>query len=360
MKLLILGGPRFVGRHLVVAAQARGHRVTLFNRGRTEPELFPEVEKLRGDRARDLSALDGRTWDAVIDTSGFLPRVVEQATRALRGRVGHYTFVSSISVYANFSTIGMDEHSPVSTLTSEQWSAVETIDASEPRKSAAFLELYGPLKAACEQVVLEAFPDRAAIPRPGLIVGPHDYMDRFPYWVSRIAEGGDVLAPGRPERPVQVIDARDLAEWMVRLAENARTGVFNATGPERPLTMSAMLETCRDAAASDARFVWVDEEFLVERKVGAWEEMPIWIPETTSPDSVGVLQTDVSRAVSSGLTFRPLIETARDTLAWERARGVHAWRAGLTRDRERALLEEWQASRMTSAAAQSPESRRQS
>jgi 2'-hydroxyisoflavone reductase len=166
-------------------------------------------------------------------------------------------------------------------------------------------------------------------------------MDRFPYWVSRVAEGGEVLAPGRPQRPVQIIDARDLADWMVRLAESGQAGVFNATGPEHPFPMSEMLETCRLAASSDARFVWVDEAFLVEHKVGAWEELPMWIPETSSTEHVGILQVDVSRALASGLTFRPLIEIARDTLAWERGRGAHEWRAGLAREKERALLEEW-------------------
>lgn len=341
MKLLILGGPRFLGRHLLSSALARGHRVTVFNRGRTEPDLFPEVEKLRGDRATDLSALEGRTWDAVLDSSGFLPGVVGRTTHLLRGRVGHYTFVSSVSVYADFSKPGMDESAPVSTLTAEQWKVSESIDASEPRNTPAFLELYGALKTECERVVEDGFPGRAAIPRPGLIVGPHDYMDRFPYWVSRVAEGGDVLAPGRPARPVQVIDVRDLADWMVRLAEGGIAGVFNATGPESPFPMSEMLETCRVAASSDARFVWVDEAFLTERKVGAWEELPMWVPETTSTEHLGILQMDVRRAVQSGLAFRPLIETTRDTLAWERARGPHEWRAGLARDRERALLEDW-------------------
>ena len=341
MKLLILGGPRFLGRHLAAAALARGHRVTLFNRGRTEPELFPEAEKLRGDRASDVSALEGRTWDAVLDTTGFLPHVVQRTAELLRGRVGHYTFVSSISVYADVSKSGLDESTPVASLSPEQWKVVETIDASEPMNTPAFLELYGALKAECERVVQGAFPDRAAIPRPGLIVGPHDYMDRFPYWVARVADGGEVLAPGRPARPVQLIDARDLAEWMVRLAEGALPGVFNASGPARTIGMSEMLEACRKAASSDARFVWVDEAFLVERKVGAWEELPMWIPEKTSTDHAGILQVDVSSAVRRGLTFRPLIETARDTLAWERSRSPHEWRAGLKRDRERALLEEW-------------------
>jgi 2'-hydroxyisoflavone reductase len=235
----------------------------------------------------------------------------------------------------------MDETATASRLTPEQWKTVATIDASEPRHSPAFLELYGPLKTECELVVQETFGERAAIVRPGLIVGPHDYMDRFPYWVARVAEGGEVLAPGRPERPVQVIDVRDLADWMVRLAERRTGGVFHGTGPARPMTMATMLETCRDAASSDARFVWVDEAFLVERKVGAWEELPMWVPVTTSTEHAGIMRVDVRRAVAAGLEFRPLSETVRDTLAWERGRGAHEWRSGLARDKEKVLLEEW-------------------
>jgi 2'-hydroxyisoflavone reductase len=341
MDILILGGPRFLGRHLVTAALARGHRVTLFNRGRTEPELFPAVEKLRGDRAGDLSALEGRTWDAVIDTSGFLPEIVRRGADRLRRVTGHYHFVSSISVHADFSTAGMDEEASVARLAPEQRERVSTIDPSEPMNSPAFLELYGPLKAECEQVVREIFGDRAAISRPGLIVGPHDYMDRFPYWVSRVAEGGEVLAPGRPERPVQVIDARDLADWIVRLAEVGVAGAFTATGPDRPLTMKGLLDACREAASCDATYTWVDEAFLVENKVGPWEELPMWVPERTSTSHLGILQMNVRRALASGLRFRPLVETARDTLAWERTRGPHAWRAGLAREKERALLEAW-------------------
>jgi 2'-hydroxyisoflavone reductase len=234
----------------------------------------------------------------------------------------------------------MDEEAPVLRLTPEQREQVSTIDPSEPMTSPAFLSLYGQLKAECEQVVREIFGDRAAISRPGLIIGPHDYMDRFPYWVSRVAEGGEVLAPGRPARPVQVIDARDLADWIVRLAEGGVRGTFTATGPDRPLTMKDMLDSCRDAASCDARFTWVDEAFLVERQVGPWEELPMWVPETPTSHA-GILQMNVRRALDSGLRFRPLVESARDTLAWERTRGSHAWRAGLAREKERALLEAW-------------------
>jgi len=235
----------------------------------------------------------------------------------------------------------MDEDAPLHRLTPEQRERVSTIDPSEPAKAPAFVELYGPLKAECEQVVRDTFGERAAISRPGLIVGPHDYMDRFPYWVSRVAEGGEVLAPGRPERPVQMVDARDLADWIVRLAEGGVSGTFNATGPEHRLTMGGMLDACRDAAGCDARFTWVDEAFLVEHKVGAWEELPMWVPERTTSTHVGILQMSVRRALESGLRFRPLVETARDTLVWERTRGPHEWRSGIAREKERELLEAW-------------------
>jgi len=340
MDLLVVGGPRFLGRFVIERAVARGHRVTVFNRGRTDPELFPEVEKLRGDRAGDLSALAGRSWDAAIDTSGFLPSTVRRMTDTLRGRVGHYTFVSSISVYADFSQPGMDESTAVASLTPEQWAQADAIDPSEPRNSPAFYELYGALKTECERIVGQAFPGRSAIPRPGLIIGPHDYMDRFPYWVRRLAEGGDVLAPGRPGRPVQVIDVRDLADWMVRLAEGGVSGVFNATGPDRPIAMTDLLATCRAASGSDASFVWVDDAFLVERRVGAWEELPMWIPESDVTHR-GLLEIDIARARAAGLGFRPLLDSARDTLAWLPQRGGQPWRAGLEREKERTLLAEW-------------------
>jgi 2'-hydroxyisoflavone reductase len=338
MKLLLLGGPRFVGRHVIDAALARGHEVTAFNRG-SNAELYPQIEHLRGDRSKDLSALDGRRWDAVIDTCGFLPDVVRVSAQTLRDSVRHYTFVSSISVYDDFTRANIPETAPLSLLTDEQRREVETIDRSEPRNTPAFLPLYGALKAECERVVEQAFAGRAAIVRPGLIVGPYDTMDRFPYWITRVAEGGDVLAPGRRDRPVQVIDARDLAEWMVSLAERRSTGTFNATGPDRSLTMSDVLDACRQVAGSDARWIWVDEDFLLEHKVGPWEEMPMWIPERTDDAPIGILRADIRRAIAAGLTFRPIVETARDTLAWKRP--DREWRSGIPRERETELLRAW-------------------
>ncbi len=342
MNLLILGGTRFLGRHTAEAALAAGHRVTVFHRGKTGATLFPNAEHLIGDRARDLHLLEARQWDAVVDTSGYLPGVVRESAERLRPQVGHYVFVSSISAYADLTAPGLDESAPLSMLTPEQRKQAESFDRSEPRNSPDFLPLYGALKTACEDVVQEIFGERCAIVRPGLIIGPDDYMDRFPYWVSRIAAGGDVLAPGRPDRLLQVIDSRDIGAWMVRLAGNRTPGAFNTTGPSVPIPFVQVLEACRAASGSDARFVWVDDAFLLAREVGPWEEMPLWIPTGVEGFPAGFLQVDVRRAVAAGLTFRPLVESARDTLVWERTRPAEApRRAGLGREKERALLEAW-------------------
>ena len=234
MKLLILGGTKYLGRHLTESALERGHEVTLFNRGRENPDLFHgKVEKLVGDRDGDLAALKGRKWDAVIDTSGYFPRVVKDSARLLADTVDHYTFISTISVYEDFSQPGIEETAPVGKLEDE---TVEDIGAGA----------YGPLKALCEQAVEEVMPGRSLIVRPGLIVGPYDPTDRFTYWPSRIAKGGEVLAPGDGTSPVQFIDARDLAEWVLTMTERKQTGVFNATGPEERLEMKGFLETVRN------------------------------------------------------------------------------------------------------------------
>jgi 2'-hydroxyisoflavone reductase len=252
MNLLILGGTIFLGRHLVEAALRRGHTLTLFNRGQHNPDLFPQVEKLRGDRANasDLQALQARHWDAVMDTCGYLPRLVRLSAQALSNAVKHYTFISSISVYAEPPTPGMDESAPLARLADE---TVEEITG----------ETYGGLKALCEQAVESVLPGRTLNIRPGLIVGPHDPSDRFTYWPARLRCGGAVLAPGRPGSPVQVIDARDLAEWTLDLVERQQTGHYNATGPAYPLTMGEVLETCRQAAGMDADLTWVSEAFLL-------------------------------------------------------------------------------------------------
>lgn len=333
MRLLVLGGTVFLGRHLVSAALAAGHQVTLFNRGRTDPGLFPGLETLIGDRDGGLAPLGGRTWDAVLDTCGFVPRVVADSARALAGAVGHYCFVSSVSVYAEPMTPGADEEAPLAPLAEP---ATETLDA----------ETYGPLKAACESAVLEALPGRASVVRPGLIVGPHDPTGRFGYWPLRVHRGGEVLAPGPAGAPVQFIDVRDLAEWMIRLVGEGMSGTFNATGPATPLTMRGLVEACRGVAAPGTRVTWVHGSFLIEQGVRPWTDLPLWLP----PSMHALSQLDSGRAVARGLTFRPLADTVRDTLEWELATPPEArrWKpripmpGPLDPERESELLAAWQ------------------
>jgi 2'-hydroxyisoflavone reductase len=329
MDLLIIGGTIFLGRYLVESALERGHRVTLFNRGQHNPELFPEAEKLRGDRDGGLGALAGRRWDAVIDTCGYVPRIVRASAEFLAGAADHYTFISSISVYAKLDRPGMDERADVGRLEDE---TVEQVTG----------ETYGPLKALCERAAEEAMPGRTLIIRPGLIVGPHDVSDRFPYWPRRIARGGEVLAPGHPGVLTQIIDVRDLAEWTIAMVERRATGIYNATGPAAPLTMGEVLEACRQVTGSDARFTWIDDAFLLEQGVGPWMELPLWVPE--EPDSAGFSAVDCGRAIGAGLTFRPLGDTVRATLDWDASRPADTtYRAGLAAKREAQVLAAWHA-----------------
>lgn len=326
MRILVLGGTVFLGRHLVEAALGRGHRLTLFTRGQHNPELFPEVEKLRGDRDGGLEALRGRRWDAVVDTCGYVPRLVRDAATLLAGAVDHYTFISTISVYRELDRPGMDESAPLGTLADP---AVEEVTG----------ETYGPLKALCEQAAEAAMPGRVLAARPGLIVGPHDPTDRFTYWPARIAQGGEVLAPGKPGAPVQFIDARDLAAWTVGMVESGATGIYNSTGPDYSLGMGPFLEACTAVAGSDARLTWVSEEYLLGAGVAPWSELPLWVPEK---DSAGFSTVDCGRAIAAGLTFRSLAETIRDTLAWDAARAHDAPPgAGISREREAELLRGW-------------------
>ncbi|HZF51766.1 MAG TPA: NAD-dependent epimerase/dehydratase family protein [Polyangiaceae bacterium] len=330
MKLLLLGGTRFLGRHTLDSALARGHEVTLFNRGRNNAGLPPEVELLTGDRDGNLEALRGRSWDAVIDTSGYIPRVVAAGAELLAGAARHYVFVSSISVYPTFPTARMDETAPVGEL-------------QDPTVEEVTFETYGPLKALCEREVERRFPGRAAMIRAGLIVGPRDDIGRFTYWVKRVAEGGEVLAPGTPDRQIQVIDARDIADWMVKLAEDGRGGIFNTTGPDKPLTMGELLDACRRVSGSDARFSWASDAFLAEHKVEPFSEMPVYVPD----DGPGrnLFDIDVSRAIEAGLRFRPLEDSIRDTLEWTepplpREFVLPIPPPGISREREAELLAE--------------------
>jgi 2'-hydroxyisoflavone reductase len=317
VRLLVLGGTAFLGRALVDKALERGHEVTLFNRGRTNPELFPEAERLRGDRNEDLSALEGREWDAVVDVATFLPRAVRLATETLRDRVDRYVFVSSISAYADFSAPA-SEDSPLAQLANPESESIED---------------YGPLKAECERLVQEALGERALVVRPGLIVGPHDPTDRFTYWPRRVAEGGPMLAPAPPDQPVQFIDVRDLGEWIVAAAESRLSGVYNATG--EPTTFEALLDACM-RVSGHTEIVWFPPERLVAAEVGEWMELPLWI---VTPEFAAMQRTDVSKAIRDGLRFRPLEETIRDTLAWDAERTTpRAEGVGLTAERERELL----------------------
>ncbi|HJU55433.1 MAG TPA: NAD-dependent epimerase/dehydratase family protein [Pyrinomonadaceae bacterium] len=335
MKILILGGTVFLGTHLVEAALARGHEVTIFNRGRHNPDRHTEVEKLRGDRSRDLEALRGRRWDALVDTCGYVPGVVRKSAELLADAVEHYTFISSCSVYESFALAGTDESAPVGTITPEQADEAEKIDTGERATALTYGEMYGALKAECERAAEEAMPGRVLNVRAGLIVGSHDYSDRFTYWVHRVAQGGEVLSPGRPRRRVRVIDARDLAEWVIRMAETRQAGTYNATGAEDGLTMGRLLEECRTVSGSDATFIWASEEFLLDHKVRPWGEMPLWIPE----DYNGIFLVNNDKAIASGLTFRPLSDTIKDTLTWAATRpSAIEWRAGLKPERERELL----------------------
>jgi 2'-hydroxyisoflavone reductase len=340
MKLLIIGGTRFVGRHLVAAALERGHEATLFNRG-TQPSPFADVETISGDRNRDLDKLQGRSWDAVIDTCGYLPRTVKAAGETLSRAVERYVFISSQSAYADVSVPGVDETAPLRTLTSEQLDRAYAIGtAGQP----SYGDLYGGLKAFCEQAAEQAMPDRVLIVRPGLIVGPYDYTDRFAYWVLRVARGGEVLAPGRPARPVQFIDARDLAEWIVSMTERGATGAYNANRSPNSLTMQEVLDECKSISNSDAVFSWTTEAFLREEKVMAWSEMPLWLPEEEAPQLQGFMFVNCDKAFAAGLRIRPFGDTIRDTLTWaQNELGDDALKAGINPARERQLLGRWHA-----------------
>jgi len=295
--LLILGGTGFIGPHLVRQAVSRGHRVTIFTRGRRQAELPNEVTRLVGDRNGQLGALVGKRWDAVVDDSATNPEWVRQSAQLLKDSAGRYLFTSSTGVYYPYLSRGLDE------------SIAPHLDVKDPKD---FSETYGVSKARCEREVQEAFGNRALVVRPTYIVGPGDTSDRFPYWPQRLAKGGEVLAPGRRDDPVQFIDVRDLAEWMVRLLEDGRSGIYNAVGPRDRLTMPEFLEQAKAAVGSDARFTWVDDyDFLAAH--GIDEAIP-WARLAGNDD--GMMSIRNEKAIAAGLTFRPLATTVRDTLAW--------------------------------------------
>jgi len=338
LRILILGGTGFTGPYQVRYALGRGHKITVFNRGKTHPGELPEgVEQLIGDRNGKLDSLKNRQWDVVIDNPTSVPVWVRDAAQILKGNVDRYVFISTISVYADTSKPGTDEGAPLA-----KYNGPDATKESRDSIIASKYALYGPLKALSEQEAEKWFPKKTLTIRPGLIVGPGDETDRFSYWPVRIDRGGEVLAPGDPIDPVQFIDARDLAEWTIRMVESGETGIYNATGPERKLGIGETLETMKSALSSNARFTWASADFLEAQKVAPWSDMPVWIPPRG--EEAGANRVSNKRALATGLSFRPLPETARDTLAWFKKlpqdRQSHL-KAGLTPEREAVVLAAW-------------------
>jgi nucleoside-diphosphate-sugar epimerase len=330
VNVLLLGGGVFLGPHLIDALLARGHAVTAFTRGRREVPGGALVARVTGDRDGGLDAVPRDGWDAVVDTSGYVPRIVSAAAQRFAS-AGRYAFVSTISVYDDRLPEARED-SPVQALSDGVDPATETVDGAT----------YGPLKAACEAVVRDAFEERALVVRPGLIVGPLDPSDRFTYWPERAARGGAILAPGPPERYVQFIDVRDLAALIVRALEHGRAGTVNATGPPHATTMGDVVGASRASAATQSEVVWVDDAFLEREGVEPWTGLPLWIPASLGLE--GFSNANVERALSWGMTLRPLAQTTADTLAWVRTLpGQRERKAGISPEREAELVTAWRA-----------------
>ena len=338
LRILILGGTGFTGPFQVRYALDRGHKVSVFNRGKTHPgELPREVEQLIGDRNGQLDALKDRKWDVVIDNPTMLPVWVRDAAQILKGNVERYVFISTISVFADTSKPGTDETAPLA-----KYTGADAMKETRDSVIASKFALYGPLKALSEQEAEKWFPKQTLVIRPGLIVGPRDETDRFSYWPVRLDRGGEVLAPGDPSDPVQIIDGRDLAEWVIRMVEQRETGIYNATGPAKELGIGQMLDTIKSANKSNATLTWVNADFLEAQKVAPWSDMPVWIPPRG--EEAGGGRISIQRALAKGLTFRPLAGTARDTLAWFKAQPTERQaklKAGLTPEREAEVLAAW-------------------
>lgn len=339
LRILILGGSGFTGPFQVKYALSRGHKVTVFNRGKTHPgELPKEAEQLIGDRNGQLDALKNRKWDVCIDIPTTLPVWVRDAAQILKGNVDRYVFISTISVFSDVSKPNMDENGPLA-----EYKGADAMAETQATVRANMM-LYGQLKALSEKEAEKWFPGKALIIRPGLIAGPGDESDRFTYWPVRIEKGGEVLAPGTPNDPVQFIDARDLAEWTIRMAEQRTVGTFNATGPAYKLTMGKMLDEIKAATKSNATFTWADADFLRAQKVRAWSDMPTWVPPRG--DSIGFSQINTQKALSKGLTFRSIGDTTVATLDWfkkQPAERQAKLKAGLTAEREATVLAAWHA-----------------
>lgn len=329
MKILVIGGTVFLGRHIVEYALQEGHEVTLFNRGQHNPDLFPGVEKIHGDRNTDYEKLAGRSWDGVIDTCGYTPGAVEKTAEILKDSVKRYVFISSINAYRDVEAAGIDETYPETEL--PEGASLEEMT----------METYGPLKVLCEKVVERIFPTGYVNIRSGLIVGPNDPSDRFTYWVNRISKGGQVLCPGDGSTPIQFIDVRDLAKWSVKMAINGEPGLYNGTGPDYTLTMRKFLETCQRICNPDAQLVWVDEIFIEDNEITPWAEMPAWAPDSKK-EFHGLGKINISKALDRGLTFLDLGKTIFDTLEWDKSRTESAkFRAGIDPQKEKNILEKF-------------------
>jgi 2'-hydroxyisoflavone reductase len=338
MKILIIGGTKFLGRHLVDAALRRSHEVTLFNRGtKYSGEDVPAVAQIHGDRNSDLEKLSGKDFDAVIDTSGYLPQTVKKSADFFSDKAKQYVFISSGSVYAETTEPNYDETTRTATLTEEQREAVEKIDPKGDLNGATLGENYGALKVLCERAAESAMPGRVLNVRAGMIVGAFDWTDRFTYWAMRVAQGGEIPAPGTPENFVQLIDARDLSEWIIKMIEGSESGIFNVTGKPFELTFGKMLDAIKSATESNAKFVWADEKFLAENNVAPWSEMPFYLPESDET-ARNFLTMNVDKALAKGLKFRSLRDTILEVLRW-REKQNFPLRAGISAEREKKLLE---------------------
>ncbi|WLD94279.1 NAD-dependent epimerase/dehydratase family protein [Alkalihalobacillus sp. AL-G] len=339
MNILVIGGTKFLGRHLVEAAMKQGHKVTLFNRGNNR-DVFPELEQITGDRQHDIQVLEGSNWDAVIDTCGYHPQTVRKSVRTLAKKTNHYAFISTGSVYANFlNEDNVDEQSTTLMLNYETIASI-----NEGEEIAA--EAYGHLKYHCEQVVYEEMKGRALIIRPGLIVGPYDPTDRFTYWAKRLAEGREILAPGRKDRKIQFIDVRDLADWTIGMVEKQANGVYNVVGPAEKLTMETFIEEGKAVFNNKTDVTWVAESFLHKHEVAPWIELPLWIPETYSPmEGIKPAHGDIGicnkKAIEAGLTFRSFHETLKDTHDWFIEERGELSAAQLTDEKEQEVLKKW-------------------
>lgn len=340
LKILILGGTGFTGPFQVQYALARGHQVTVFNRAKTRAGELPEgAEQLIGDRNGDYKALEGRKWDVCIDVPTSIPVWVRDAAQVLKGNVDRYIFVSTVSVYAGTEAMNQDETAPLA-----QYTGPDAMKETQ-QTMAANMQLYGQLKALSEREAEKWFPGKTLVVRPGLIVGPQDPSDRFTYWPLRVERGGEVMAPGKPDDPVQFIDARDLSEWIIRAAEDRTVGIFNAVGPKTRLGIGPMLAEMKMATKSNAAFTWVPAEFLAEQKVSPWSDMPVWLP--SGGEVGGMNTTSNKRIVAAGMTYRSVADTTRDTIAWWwrlPAQRRHAkLRSGLAPEREVEVLAAWKA-----------------